>query len=98
MSFKAIVFNAYVGRGSYVSMDAIVTNGVRIAPQRFVPPGAHIDTQEKADSLGPVPKDSVEFAEQVIRVNREFPPSYDAMFGSHRCSCGIAYNHANLLH
>jgi carbonic anhydrase/acetyltransferase-like protein (isoleucine patch superfamily) len=98
VSFKAIVFNAYVGRGSYVSMDAIVTNGVRIAPQRFVPPGAHIDTQEKADSLGPVPKDSVEFAEQVIRVNREFPPSYDAMFGSHRCSCGIAYNHANLLH
>ncbi|GLX70365.1 carbonate dehydratase [Paenibacillus glycanilyticus] len=97
VSFKAIVFNAYVGRGCYISMDAIVTNGVRVAPNRFVPPGAHIDTQEKADSLGAVPKDSVDFAEQVIRVNKEFPPSYHAMFGSHRCSCGISYNHANLL-
>ncbi|WP_336775733.1 carbonate dehydratase [Paenibacillus sp. MMO-58] len=97
VSFKAIVFNAEVGRGSYVSMDAIVTNGVRIPAGRFVPPGAHIDTQAKADSLGPVPKSSEEFAQQVIRINTEFPPSYNAMFGSHRCSCGIAYSHANLL-
>ncbi|OAS15915.1 carbonate dehydratase [Paenibacillus oryzisoli] len=97
VGFKAIVFNAYVGRGSYISNDALLTNGVRIAPNRFVPPGAHIDTQAKADSLVAVPKDAKELAQQVIRVYSEFPPSYDAMFGTHRCSCGIAYNHAKLL-
>ncbi|MBM7566165.1 carbonate dehydratase [Paenibacillus sacheonensis] len=96
IGFKAILFNAYVGRGSYISNDAILTNGVRLAPNRFVPPGAHIDTQVKADSLAAVPKDAEELAEQVIRVYSEFPPSYDAMFGTRRCSCGIAYNHTKL--
>jgi acetyltransferase-like isoleucine patch superfamily enzyme len=51
LGFKAIVFNAWIGRGSYISMDAVVTYGVRIAPNRFVPPGAHIDTQAKAASV-----------------------------------------------
>lgn len=97
VSFKAIVFNAYVGRGSYISMDAIVTNGVRIPPNRFVPPGAHIDTQAKADSLRRVPRDSKEFAREVQRVNREFPPSYRSLFGTHSCSCGITYDHKRLL-
>ena len=97
VSFKAIVFNAFVGRGSYISMDAIVTNGVRIAPNRFVPPGAHIDTQAKADKLSRVPRGSREFAREVQRVNREFPPSYYALFGTHRCSCGIAYDRKRLL-
>jgi carbonic anhydrase/acetyltransferase-like protein (isoleucine patch superfamily) len=97
VGFKAIVFNAYVGRGSYISNDALLTNGVRLAPNLFVPPGAHIDTQAKADSLGAVPKDAEELAKQVVRVYSEFPPSYDAMFGTQRCSCGIAYNHAKLL-
>ncbi|MCM3628212.1 carbonate dehydratase [Paenibacillus glycanilyticus] len=97
VGFKAIVFNAHIGQGSYISNDALLTNGVRLAPNRFVPPGAHIDTQAKADSLGSVPKDAEELAEQVIRVYSEFPPSYDAMFGTRRCSCGIAYNHEKLL-
>ncbi|MDQ6423585.1 carbonate dehydratase [Paenibacillus sp. LHD-117] len=97
VGFKAIVFNASVGRGSYISMDAIVMNGVRIAPDRFVPPGAHIDTQAKADKLGKVPKDSREFAREVRRVNREFPPSYHALFGPHQCSCGISYDRKRLV-
>lgn len=97
VGFKAIVFNATVGAGSYISMDAVVTNAVRIAPDRFVPPGAHIDTQAKADSLSRVPKDSREFAREVIRVNREFPPSYHALFGTHRCSCGVPYNRGQVL-
>ncbi|QAY65813.1 carbonate dehydratase [Paenibacillus protaetiae] len=97
VGFKSIVFNAVVGRGSYISMDAIVTNGVRIAPNRFVPPGAHIDTQAKADSLRRVPQGEREFAREVQRVNREFPPSYSALFGTRRCSCGLSYNHKHLL-
>jgi carbonic anhydrase/acetyltransferase-like protein (isoleucine patch superfamily) len=92
VGFNAIVYNAIVGRGSFISNNAVVTNGVRIPPDRFVPPGANIDSQEKADALSPVPKDSKEFAREVQRVNQEFPASYHLLFGGNRCSCGIAYD------
>lgn len=92
VGFKSIVYNAIVGRGAFISYNAVVTNGVKIPPNRFVPPGAHIDTQEKADSLASVPKDSKEFAQEVQRVNQAFPASYHLLLGKHRCSCGLAYN------
>lgn len=92
VGFKAIVYNAIVGEGSYVSTNAVVTGGVRIAPNRFVPPGAVVDTQSKANALGPVPADQVEFAKEVQHVNNEFPAAYVVTFGSTRCSCGIACN------
>lgn len=92
VGFNAIVYRAIVGRGSFISHNAVVTNGVRIPPNRFVPPGANIDSQEKADALSPVPKDSKEFAREVQRVNQEFPASYHMLFGENRCSCGIAYD------
>ncbi len=90
IGFKSIVFNAIVGKGSFISSDAVVTNGVRIAPNRFVPPGATIDTQKKADALRPVPADREEFAKEVQEVNREFPAAYSLEFGDVRCSCGLA--------
>jgi carbon dioxide concentrating mechanism protein CcmM len=93
VGFKAIVYNAIIGEGTVISYNAVVTNGVRVAANRFVPPGANIDTQEKADALFRVPKDEEEFAREVQRVNQEFPASYNLLFGSHRCSCGIPYNH-----
>lgn len=92
VGFKAIVYNAAVEDGVFISNNAVVTNGVKIAPNRFVPPGAHIDTQEKADALSKVPHDSKEFAIEVQRVNQEFPASYHLLFGENRCSCGFAYN------
>ncbi|UIL73809.1 hypothetical protein LXH20_08960 [Bacillus velezensis] len=46
IGFKAIVYNAIIGKGSFISYNAVITNGVRIAPNRFVPPGADIDTQK----------------------------------------------------
>ncbi|MDF2904340.1 MAG: carbonate dehydratase [Bacillus sp. (in: firmicutes)] len=92
VGFNSIVYNAIIGAGAYISYDAVVTNGVRIEPNRFVPPGAHIDTQEKADALSNVPKDSKEFAIEVQRVNQEFPKSYHLQFGKSRCSCGVAFN------
>lgn len=92
IGFNAIVYNAYIERGSFISYNAVVTNGVRIPPNRFVPPGAHIDSQDKANALSPVPEDSNEFAREVQRVNQEFPASYHLLFGEKRCSCGIAYN------
>ncbi|MDQ0201547.1 hypothetical protein [Neobacillus ginsengisoli] len=57
-----------------------------------MPPGAHIDTQSKADSLSAVPSDSKEFTHEVQRVNQEFPSSYQLLFGKDRCSCGFAFD------
>ncbi|MGE6547913.1 carbonate dehydratase [Bacillus mycoides] len=93
VGFKAIVYNAIIGEGTVISYNAVVTNGVRVSANRFVPPGANIDTQEKANALIRVPKDEEEFAREVQRVNQEFPASYNLLFGSHRCSCGMPYNH-----
>jgi carbonic anhydrase len=90
VGFRSIVFNAIIGEGAFISTDAIVTDGVRIPPNRFVPPGVTIDTQAKANALRTVPKNRREFAREVQRVNREFPSSYSMLFGKHRCSCGIA--------
>ncbi|MGE6378363.1 carbonate dehydratase [Peribacillus muralis] len=92
IGFNSIVYTAIIGKGAFISYNAVVTNGVRIAPNRFVPPGANIDSQEKADALSPVPKDDKEFAKEVKRVNQEFPASYHLLFGKKRCSCGFAYD------
>ena len=90
VGFNSVVFNCEIGRGSFISSGAVVTNGVILRPNAFVPPGASIDTQEKANKLSTVPLDRVEFAEEVQKVNREFPASYSLMLGKKRCSCGIA--------
>lgn len=90
IGFKALVYHAWVGEGSFISTGAAVLNGVRLRKNSFVPPYATIDTQKKADSLITIPKGDAEFAEQVQRVNKEFPPSYSLYFGKKRCSCGLA--------
>ncbi|WP_368666321.1 carbonate dehydratase [Ammoniphilus sp. CFH 90114] len=90
IGFQATVFDATVREGAFISSGAVVTNGVTIGPNRFVPPGASIDTQEKANSLSLVPEDKAEFAKQVQRVNQEFPASYSLLLGKRRCSCGMA--------
>lgn len=44
VGFKSIVYNAVIGEGLFISYNAVVTNGVCIPANRFVPPGANIDT------------------------------------------------------
>lgn len=96
VGFNSIVFNAVVGEGSYISTNALVTGGIRIAPNRFVPPGAIIDSQSKANTLGSVPTSEKEFAEEVVHVNQEFPAAYLLMFGSVKCSCGLTCDNKSL--
>ncbi len=91
IGFKAIVYNAQVGEGSFISTDAVVTGGVILKPDSFVPPGAHIDSQAKADRLSKVTKTEEEFAKEVQRVNQEFPKAYSVLFGKTKCSCGLTY-------
>lgn len=90
IGFKAIIFSAILEDDVYVSTDAIVINGVHISSRRFIPPGAIIDTQEKADRLQELPLDQEEFAHEVQKVNTEFAYSYSLLFGKKRCSCGLA--------
>lgn len=92
IGFKAIVFNASIGNNCFISTGSIITNGVLIKSNKFVPTGAIIDTQEKADELDIVPQSSQEFAKEVIDINTEFAPSYSLLFGDTRCSCGLCYN------
>lgn len=90
VGFHAIVLNAIIDEGCYISPNALVTGGIRVRSYRFIPAGAIIDTQSKADALGPVPDSQMEFAEEVQRINREFPNAYSIQFGPTRCSCGLA--------
>jgi carbonic anhydrase/acetyltransferase-like protein (isoleucine patch superfamily) len=92
VGFQATIVQAEIGEDTFVANHAIVTGGVRIPPRRFVPPGAVIDTQLKADQLPALPQDRKQFAEEVSKVNRAFPGSYSLLFGQTRCSCGIAIN------
>jgi len=89
VGFHAIVLNAIVGAGSYISPNALLTGGITVGLSRFIPAGAIIDTQAKADALGQVPESQREFAQEVQHVNNEFPSSYSLMFGDTKCSCGL---------
>lgn len=90
VGFQSIVYNAQVGQGSFISSGAVVTKGVVLRPHSFVPPGANIDTQEKADRLSSVPTTEEEFAKEVQRVNQEFPAAYSLLFGKQKCTCGLS--------
>ena len=57
--------------------------GVNLADDRFVPHGALVDSQLKADELGPVPEDLLHFNDEVIKVNVELAVTY----GVRRKSC-----------
>lgn len=92
IGFNVIVLNAIIGKGCYVSINSLITGGVKIAPNRFVPAGVIIDTQEKADRLGIVPESESEFAKEVQYVNNQFPNSYSVLFGNTKCSCGLSCN------
>lgn len=98
VGFNSIVFNAIVEDNCYIDTGAIVTGGIRIAANRYVPIGAIINTQAKADNLLEVPKEQSDFSEKVIKVNVELSEVYDMKFGDTRCSCGLCCNHNTLIH
>lgn len=76
IGFNAIIFNAVLEEGCFVEAGAIVTNGVRVPPNRLVPTGAIIDNQCKANALECVPMELVEFARGVVEVNVELARNY----------------------
>ena len=92
IGFNAIIFNSIVEYGCYIDLGAIVTNGVRISANSYVPVGAIIDTQEKADALTKVSEDNENFAKGVVQTNIELSQAYSLKFGDTTCSCGVHCN------
>lgn len=92
VGFNSTVFYAIVGKGTYISSNCLITGGIKIESNKFVPPGSVIDSQEKADILPNIPKNKDELAKNVQEINNLFPYSYSTMFGEGRCSCGLHYN------
>ena len=70
IGFKSVVFNARVGNNVAIGIGSIITGGVHIDDDRYVPPGSVITTQEQADLLPPrVGSEYENLNKAVIQVN-----------------------------
>jgi carbonic anhydrase/acetyltransferase-like protein (isoleucine patch superfamily) len=81
VGFNSVVHASVLERKCFVGHGAIVI-GVKLKEGSFVPHGSIIDSQPKADSLGPVPDALKGFNEEVVEVNIEFAKGYGIMKSS----------------
>ncbi len=79
VGFRSVIRDATIGSGSFVLHGAVV-DGVRVPPNRIVPIGARINTQEQANALATVTAAQNEFKEDVLEVNEEFAESYAELY------------------
>jgi len=82
IGFRSTVFNARVGDGCIVMMHALIQD-VEIPPERYVPSGAVITTQQQADRLPSVSAADVHFASHVVNVN-------NALRSGYQCASDVA--------
>ena len=75
VGFNAMVHASTLGEKCFVAHGAVVIS-VKLADGKFVPPATLVDTQAKADALGPVPDNLKHFNEELVKVNKEFVASY----------------------
>lgn len=75
VGFNAVVHASTFGKKCFVAHGAVVI-GVKLADGKFVPPATLVDTQDKADGLGPIPDNLKHFNEEVVKVNKEFAAGY----------------------
>ena len=71
VGFNSVIHASTLGKKCFVGHAAAVI-GVKLADGKFVPHGALVDSQEKADNLGTVPESLRHFNEEVVHVNKEF--------------------------
>ena len=82
LGMDSIVFNAVVRDNVAIGIGSQITGGVEIAEGRYVPPGSVIDTQAKADALGPrIGSPYEKINEAVVFVNIELAKAYMQGFG-----------------
>jgi carbon dioxide concentrating mechanism protein CcmM len=82
IGFRSTVFNSRVGDGCIVMMHCLIEN-VEIPPNKYVPSGTIITSQEQADRLSEVREGDTEFAEHVVGIN-------DILRSGYRCAANIA--------
>lgn len=82
VGFNAVVHASKVGSKCFIGHGALVI-GVTLKDGSFVPHGSTVDSQEKADALGPVPDALKGFNHEVVKVNCEFAREYNLQ--SKRC-------------
>jgi SulP family sulfate permease len=75
IGFKAVVHDAIVGARCFLGINAVVV-GVEVPEGRHVPPGAIIDTQDKANALALAGPEQRHFNEDVVEVNRGLAVAY----------------------
>lgn len=75
IGFKAVVHDAIVGARCFLGISAVVV-GVEVPEGRFVPPGAIIDTQDKANALAVAGPEQRHFNDDVVEVNRGLAVAY----------------------
>lgn len=75
IGFRSTVFNARIGDGCIVMMHALVQD-VEIPPNRYVPSGAIITSQQQADRLPNVRDTDRHFAAHVVGVNNALRSGY----------------------
>ncbi len=78
VGFNSVVHSSTLGKNCFIGHGAIVV-GVKLEDGKFVPHGALVDSQDKADALGPVPENLRRFNEEVVGVNKEFAREYAIM-------------------
>jgi carbon dioxide concentrating mechanism protein CcmM len=75
IGFRSTVFNATVGHGCVVMMHALIQD-VKIPPNKYVPSGAIITSQQQADRLSEVQPDDKKFAAHIISINDSLRSGY----------------------
>jgi carbonic anhydrase/acetyltransferase-like protein (isoleucine patch superfamily) len=80
VGFKAVVYNAILGNGVFVSTGAVV-QGVELRPNTLVPPcGTVISDEDAAGVLREPGQAECEFMERVANTNVDLARSYNRLF------------------
>ncbi|NEP58131.1 MAG: carbon dioxide-concentrating mechanism protein CcmM, partial [Symploca sp. SIO2G7] len=75
IGFRSTIFNARIGKGCIVMMHALVQD-VEIPPNKYVPSGAVITTQQQADRLPDVAEQDTQFAHHMAATNEALRSGY----------------------
>jgi carbonic anhydrase/acetyltransferase-like protein (isoleucine patch superfamily) len=84
VGFNAVVHASSLGKKCFIAHGAVVI-GVKLSDGKFVPPATLVDTQDKADAIGPIPDNLKHFNDEVVKVNKEFAAGYGLQ--ARVCSC-----------
>ena len=88
IGFRAVVFKATLGAGTYVGTGAIV-EGVELPPGALVPTGAVVNTPEAVSRLPKVGKVEQEFMQKVVETNLKLAEGYLKLAKSKEASEGV---------